>query len=766
MTNKISINPADLEIEWSSSNTYRLAFNSGVTIEDGNNFSPSAANTSTVSFTPFATNPQLTTRYPTLGSVDIALPNIELSYNRPIFKKTGNFYIYKEDALYGDELIDTISTNDSRVTFQATSVNIDMSASLTTFKGGTTYYLTSDAGVVTDIFGLTSLVIDKTVIRFTYRVNPPVTLTVPSYNATDIFLPTITITSNRTLSKGTGNFYLYRDYPFTDELKLTIPVTSSTVVTSGTSVSINLTNQGSVFESGRTYYLTSDEYAIVDNVYLPIVVTQNNLKFDYRLDPYPSTITLTPSSQTISSATTTISFTATIGLLTTGTISLKEVLPNGGFYPDFYVTQYLDEGIDYSAYQGMTSSQSITPFSLIGSTQTSITVSRSAGGTNPIVPGNRVTVYSRSNPGAFIYGQIYTYVGNTITVGTIAGYPGTSVSTPITVSSQSTAYNDWNIAVSGYGEHTRQRPLVRTALVVGFQDASGFNKFDKNLSIKKIAAVNNDLNIGRYLVVLDSTAGGFQDEQGQVSSFKVPAFYLDGNYTLSPTVNGVILSVVSQPGRRYTPSHLLISDPVTKNVGYYILTSPYQQVTTQQPVGNPLYDNLNDWYLVLKFKTGVDILLDNQDKWTNNTWFRSLNKIGGWYSSDQETIAEEDIFQNSNPALGSFPSNWEDNYTTLAQFEPRPPAGVNSTATYIDKVLGIGHLEVTLASLSTNTTVISTATIVSTATTFTINKNSLSTSTELQQLGYHFYQASIGINERNNYLYNGTSTTSLSYIKI
>jgi len=318
--------------------------------------------------------------------------------------------------------------------------------------------------------------------------------------------------------------------------------------------------------------------------------------------------------------------------------------------------------------------------------------------------------------------------------------------------------------VTGYGEHTRQRPLVRNALVVGFQDLSGFNKFDKNLSIKKIDKVYNTTS-GFYLVVLDSAAGGFQDDQISGPTFKVPAYYLDGNYTLSPTVDGVITPF---PGNRYVPSHLLINDPVTKDVGYYIVTSSYQQVTSQQtPEDNPLYNNLNDWYLVLKFKTGVDILLNNQDKWTNNTWFRSLNKIGGWYSSDQETIAEEDIFQNTNPAIDSFPSNWEDNYTTLEQFEPRPPAGVTSTSTYIDKVLGITHLDISLADATTNTNVISTATISnSSSTTFTINKNSLSTSTELQQLGYHFYQATIGIIESNNYLYNGTSTTSLSYVKV
>ena len=722
-----------------------------------------AINTGTIGFR-YKPNPNLLSISPTNGTSDVALPKVRLTYNEPVMKTSqGSFYLYKETTS-SNVLVATIIGTDTRVTTVTSTATIDLSQNYGYFEGGQKYFLTTDPRTITDLYNLPTPQLSSSNASFTYRLNPVTTSTYPANNQQEILAPNIRIEINRIADVGTGTVYLYKYQDNTSTLALSIPTTDSRISTSGTNFFINLTTSTNIFESGRDYYLTNSVGAFRDDSRLPLLdLDRGKLNFVYYLDPFPGVAVLTSNISDFSSATS-VTFTVTSSLsVTTGTISLSETYFEGGFYPDFFITQDLDSGFVGPTLPVATSTQSIKPNDLSNSTSTSITISVSAGQSPWLKVGTHVTLYSRSSPTSFIEGKIWEYSGNVIKLTGVNTYPTISGYTWDDLEATgSLIKSDWNVYAIGYAPHWKVYPEIRqNRQSTHYIDTSGFNKFDKNYKFDQVVQYFPSAS-AVYLWKLSNDSGG-------IDVSKNPLKYRDSNYAIDPL--GI--------GDYYRWVHLMIKDPITGEVGYYQHTSnsglPFTttydpSITGYTSSGTILMNTFNSGKsLLMVYAGGVDVLNNNKSKWENITWINSVKKLAGWYLPK---MYQAPYPSGDRPTYTTgFPYDWDDAYGyyfngTYQYGNPRP-VNVTSTETFISNVLRIGQIDLSGLPPSTLTNVLLASTTVTNTSTVTFNVSTSSfvnkgTPSNLQ--GYHFFIAELSKNEINSHLYKGTTSTLVTLI--
>lgn len=294
MATSLTLNIRDIPYTWVTGTNYSFNIDKGLVQEIGGQRFLSDTQTNILSIVTPSNTPYIESVVPANNSTDIALPLIQLNFDRFVFENTGSFYLYKETT-GADELILTLPIEDSKVTTQANVVSIDLTQENTIFEGGEKYYITSDASVVDDIYHLENAAIGPTEAVFTYKVSPFIATVSPTLGAINIEPPNIALTFNREVTERSGNFYLYKNTTGTDTLVATLPVGDSRVTGTGTNVNINLSADYALFEAAQTYYITADDDSYRDAFNLPFkeIADDTVIKFTY-ID-VPEIVSVSPS---------------------------------------------------------------------------------------------------------------------------------------------------------------------------------------------------------------------------------------------------------------------------------------------------------------------------------------------------------------------------------------------------------------------------------------------------------------------------------------
>jgi hypothetical protein len=114
MANKINIDVKSL-VNWAPGVTYRIEVETNLVTEVGNNRSPSPAVVQ--NFDTFSAGPSVTATSPVNNTATSLSSVVTLTYNRPFFTGTGNFYIYRDDVnTTTNTLIATLGLSSNRIT--------------------------------------------------------------------------------------------------------------------------------------------------------------------------------------------------------------------------------------------------------------------------------------------------------------------------------------------------------------------------------------------------------------------------------------------------------------------------------------------------------------------------------------------------------------------------------------------------------------------------------------------------------------------------
>jgi hypothetical protein len=245
---------------------------------------------------------QVTPSYLTTGSFETTAT---ISFDRNVKKRSGNFYVYEQ----GGTLVQTISTASSRVAVNGDNVIIDLKDIV---DSNTTYYLTSDYGVVDDVLvNFRAEPISEAKFKYTTG-RPNIDQVTPSYLTTGSFATTAVISFTRDVKKRSGNFYLYKK-GIVDTLIDTIAVGNNRVTIDGDDVSIDLRY---VLNGDSTYYIESD-YGVVDDLLVNFraePISENNFKYSTGPGPDPVSVNPTYESSGIFVSTATITFSKNVSL--------------------------------------------------------------------------------------------------------------------------------------------------------------------------------------------------------------------------------------------------------------------------------------------------------------------------------------------------------------------------------------------------------------------------------------------------------------------
>ena len=168
MSKTVKINLSKLPISYSTNTNYRVDVEYGFVQEIGGNRDFSPAQLSATTITSFSEGPRIQSTIPALNSSTV-MPSILVTYNRGYVETNTsssltNFYLYKSTAT--NTLVASIPTTSTRIIeFNTNTVEINLYGLITTTS---TFYVTSDQGVVSDLFRFPSLsVIDNSQIKFT-----------------------------------------------------------------------------------------------------------------------------------------------------------------------------------------------------------------------------------------------------------------------------------------------------------------------------------------------------------------------------------------------------------------------------------------------------------------------------------------------------------------------------------------------------------------------------------------------------------------------
>lgn len=154
MANNLKIDPTKINYAWSTNTTYKIALGYSVVKEVGGNRLPSPAVPVASIFTTFTDTIFVSTVSPVYATSASLTSTFALTFNRYPVQNTiatnTNFYLYNSTGT-STSLVASIPSTSSLLSVTGTSITFD----LTNFMDpDSTYYMTGDAGVVTDIFGV------------------------------------------------------------------------------------------------------------------------------------------------------------------------------------------------------------------------------------------------------------------------------------------------------------------------------------------------------------------------------------------------------------------------------------------------------------------------------------------------------------------------------------------------------------------------------------------------------------------------------------
>ena len=325
----VSIDLRKLGITWAKDTDYTISFDQGFTKESSNNRALSDtqtnvlnADSSTFVHT-FATDPSLVSVSPASSSTNLVSPTVKLTYDRIVYPNTGTFTLntISTGTFY------TIASTDTRITTDPTGISINLTNNPRIFQGGEEFYINFTEGTIDDIFNFKApAVTDNSTIKYTYRPSPVITSVTPAYGSSGAFVNTVSATFDRTILKNINNVKLYRS----GNLVSTIPASSSTVISSGTTLTIGLAQQD-IYEGGEEYYVTLDYDIVKDLDNLPFRGVDNNTVIKFTQLPNPSTLSTIPvnNATNIVSPTIYIRTDRTLQKGISGNIKLYSVKPSG-----------------------------------------------------------------------------------------------------------------------------------------------------------------------------------------------------------------------------------------------------------------------------------------------------------------------------------------------------------------------------------------------------------------------------------------------------
>lgn len=275
MANRITIDPKTL-VNWAPGVEYRIEVGEGIVKEVGNNRSPSPLEVQNIGT--FSAGPSVATTSPANNTATSFSSTVILTYNRPFFAGTGNYYLYRDDVnTTTNTLIETIPSTDERITANGTAktVTINLQGLIVPES---TYFISADDGVLIDMFSLDSVEIaDDSVFKYTPGPAAEIIASTPANNQPNTFVNSATIVYNRTLSDPTGNYYL--NFESSGTVK-TFAASSLSLSTTGTSSTISLSFGDEVLPEGE-YFITNDQGVFKDQYTFPLLAVTDNTELKW-----------------------------------------------------------------------------------------------------------------------------------------------------------------------------------------------------------------------------------------------------------------------------------------------------------------------------------------------------------------------------------------------------------------------------------------------------------------------------------------------------
>ena len=214
--------------------------------------------------------------------------NLVVTFSENVIKGTGNIVIRR---LADNSLVETIDVNAANVTLSGTKATIDPSNDL---ASNTSYYVEIDAGAIKDTANNNFAGISgNSTWNFTAEnvdtAAPVITSLSPADNSAFVApVDNLTATFNENVLKGSGNITIRR---LADNAVVeSIAISSSLVTVSGTTVSINPTND---LAQGTDYYLEIDDGAIQDLAGRNFPGTSGNASWNFSTARYEADINIT-----------------------------------------------------------------------------------------------------------------------------------------------------------------------------------------------------------------------------------------------------------------------------------------------------------------------------------------------------------------------------------------------------------------------------------------------------------------------------------------
>ena len=252
------------------------------------------------------TPPALTrTSYSPSGTVCATQNTITLDFNQNVVAGAGNIVLHKDNGNGTSSTVETFAIG------ACTVVGISVETPfISELVADTSYFITVDAGlVITDNTtsgncGLTGLAnqsspgeTDVTAMMFTASSPSTIVSTSPTDDTIDVDIETeLTLTFNRSMSVGTGNFYIHKaDSTLAQTLSVTTSfasnMTSGIIDISGSTVTINPTRD---LEQGIEYYILADAGTLTDACGYTWAGITDTTFFTFTTDTGPAILSTVP----------------------------------------------------------------------------------------------------------------------------------------------------------------------------------------------------------------------------------------------------------------------------------------------------------------------------------------------------------------------------------------------------------------------------------------------------------------------------------------
>ena len=245
------------------------------------------------------------TSYSPTGTICNTQNTITLDFNQYVVAGAGNIVLHKDNGNGTTSTVETFAIG--ACTVVGISVETPFIAELVP---GTDYFITLDAGLVitdntaTGNCGLTGLAnqsspgeTDVTAMMFTASSPLTVVSTSPTDDTIDVDIETeLTLTFNRSMSVGTGNFYIHKaDSTLVQTLSVTTSfdsnMTSGIINISGSTVTINPTRD---LEQGIEYYILADAGTLTDACGYTWAGITDTTFFTFTTDTGPAILSTVP----------------------------------------------------------------------------------------------------------------------------------------------------------------------------------------------------------------------------------------------------------------------------------------------------------------------------------------------------------------------------------------------------------------------------------------------------------------------------------------